>query len=293
MITVYKKIDHKIIEKELKVKVLTITLFKKTNPSEIYIANTQNKKYIIKKGLGESIEEEYINHKTIYKIYLENKDAAFFSIPKPYMINKKGNYFVMEYIENANNFQELILNKNFKLLNEIASSIGKSIYSYHQLATKYLTTRTNIFDHGTMQLVISSKHGNKIINLYKKIPNNSFCIIFKDFKATNILVDKYKNIYFIDFQKINYYASYYYDLARFIDTTKIFTFVKNPIYYLLKRKNISNIFANIINSYKKDINLNYLYIAQKIHQTEHIFMKKEKGHFLNSVILQLIYKLKI
>jgi len=272
----------------------SVFFLKKTNCSEILLIKLHNKKYILKRGLNESIEEEFLNHKKVYSIYKRNKENVSFIIPKVYSYNKKANFYIMEYIQSAMNLQEIIFNGNFKTMQQTFYNLGKAIKSYHSVMTNGIkSTKIPILEHGTVKTVLESEKGVEFKKNYNEFPKNSYCRIFKDFKSTNVLVNKDNKINLIDFQKIYYYAPFYYDLARFIDTIKVFTFVKSPLYYIVNRKKINRVLRYFIKGYGEKIEIKLLNNARKMHQEEHIYMKREKGEIINSIILKFIYKIGI
>lgn len=284
------KEELKEIEKKLGENILSCILLKKTDCSEIFLINSKENKYIIKKDRNnKDISEEFNNHKIICHIFKTHKKDIHFAIPEVYFLNKNSIFYVMEYINNAKNIQEIIFENNFKRLEKIFQNLGKALYCYHSNLTRFLRYKFSILEHGTIKSILASKYKNKFMREYNQLPKYSYRRILKDFKATNILVDKKNKIYFIDFQKIYYFAPFYYDLARFIDTTKSSTFINSPLYYLLNRRKIKFLFKEFIRNYKEEVDERLLNNARKIHQLEHVYMKRERGQFLNSIILKIIY----
>jgi len=70
----------------------------------------------------------------------------------------------------------------------------------------------------------------------EKIKQNTF--IIKDFKPQNVLLGENNEIFFIDFQYIDYYSTIYYDLAFFIEVMENFLFfygMKKPFIFNFSR----------------------------------------------------------
>ena len=284
------------IKRELNIESPAIRPIKSTGASDIFEISSVDKKYILKMGKYNSINEEFENHKRVYNIWIKNKVGINFFIPKPYFFNKEANYYVMEYVDKAGNLQDMILEQSPIKLENYFKKVGKMLYQYQELMTKYLNSeKHSILGHNTIQSILSSSKEKFYSKIFNKIDGGNNKIIFKDFKPANILIDKFGKLYLIDFQKIFYWAPFYYDLARFIDAVKVFTFFKSPFFYLYNRKKIHRLIIFFIKGYSQNqkIDFDILQKTHKLHQIEHVFMKKDKHQTISAWLLSLFYKLNI
>jgi len=273
-------------------KVISLELIKKTDSSMIYLLITnQDNKYALKmSNKKQDAGKEYKNHKIVFHIWQDNKDKLSFNIPSVHFYDKDYNYYVMEYVKNSTNLQELIFNSDTGRLKHIFHKIGKMQYDYHQIATSALKDkRRSLLEHNSVKTEVESNSGQHFLALYDSLPKDSYRFLLKDFKPTNVLIDEKDRIWLIDFQNINYYAPLYYDFARFIDTMKIFSFISSPFKYVLYRRRIACLIDIFIRSYGENISLAHINTARKIHQKEHIIMKKKKGQIPKMLLLKLLY----
>ncbi len=255
----------------------------------------KNENYIIKQSLNGSIIKDYKNHELVYQIWNRVKGDVDFIIPEPLFCDVDSKYYIMEFISDANNLQDIVLNDDSTNLEDSFNRIGKVLYQYHHFMTLHLLSKREEFEgHNTLKSVLTSRKKGIFINLMNHFDESMYSIIFKDFKPSNILIDLNDKIYLIDFQNIYYYAPFYYDLARFIDSLKVFTFFKSPMFYFLNRKRINRFIECFTKGYSESkIDIKLLNDARKIHQMEHIFMKKDKGHNMKAFILEIFYSVVI
>ena len=280
-------IEKDTIEKQLNERIDSFTLIKETSCSFLYHVKAQ-KQYILKKSKAKSISEQFNNHKKIYECWLSEKENLNFKIPEVYFLSNDEKYYVMEYISGAIDLLQLMFqNKNNAA--EIFKRAGESMNQYHTLTTKSLFGgKQSMLEHNTIKQLLDSKAADKARAILDSFSEDTCRIIFKDFTLSNMVLDDDGNIYLIDCQKIYYYAPLYYDLARFIDTGKVFALVKKPLFFLLNCGKINAILNSFLNGYNPELNRELLKKMQWLHRAEHIQMKANKNK-LDAVILKLIY----
>jgi len=280
-------LDKQQIEIKLDEKIEKVELIKETGLSFLYRI-TGEKKYILKESKNADISEEFYNHKKVYDCWAQNRQGLDFKIPQVYFLADDKKSYLMDYIEAACNLLESLQKKRPAIM-QIFQKAGLCVNQYHTLMTKALEgQRQSIFDHDSFAQIIQSKDGHKIKNHFNQFPDESFRTIFKDFSLSNVIVDKNNDIYFVDFQKIYYYAPFYYDLARFIDTGKVFSLAQKPLFFLVNFNKINKILNSFIDGYGAGVDKTHLKTMCYIHRKEHIQMKKNVSSF-DALILQIIY----
>lgn len=281
------RINTQQIEAQLGEAINTVSLLKETSCSFLYCVETK-RKYIWKTTRQKTIEKEFENHRKIYECRLKEKDKPGFRIPKTYFLSSDRKSYLMEYIEGGVNLLDVLL-QNRDETADVFKKTGRCLRQYHELATKCLyKEKEDILTHNTIRQLLAKRAGRNIKRCLDGFSQDSYRIIFKDFTLSNVVLDKSDNIYFLDFQNIHYYAPLYYDLARFIDTTKVFTLVRRPLFFLLNRRSVNLALENFLNGYDDTLDRTRLKRMQYLHRREHIQMKANKSK-LDSIILKLIY----
>jgi hypothetical protein len=281
--------ENEQIETKLGEKINTVTLIKETSCSFIYHIKT-NREYVLKKTKSETIEREFDNHEKMYGLWFAEKKNLSFRIPEIFFLNEDKKAYLMEYISDGKNLLEILLQKRIDTV-DVFYKTGACLNQYHGLATKYLAAdRQNINEHNTIKQLLNSRLKNKVTTCLDIFSTDTYRTIFKDFSPSNIVADNKGNIYFLDFQNLHYYAPFYYDLARFIDTTKAFTLVRKPIFYMRNFPSINKALNSFLDGYGVKIDNLLLKKMQYLHRKEHIRMKANKSN-LDATILRLIYNL--
>ncbi|MFA6495509.1 MAG: phosphotransferase [Patescibacteria group bacterium] len=274
-------------------KVLQLKLLRETDVSYLYLAELSNIKILAKQYKNISIKHEYENQLYIYTIINDHYQNKLFRVPRPFFFSESENFFTMEYIPDAKNFLDLLFILPLNQVQQLSQKVGLALYEYHVLLTKYLSQKKkSIYTGDSMQELFKTKKGSTIKKIIDKFPENTTSVIYRDFTPTNIMF-RNDEIYFIDFQTICYTGPFFYDLARFQDVTRIFSFLKHPFSYLYHRKTILMILDQIVQGYneKKYVDRNLLKMASFIHHKEHAIMKN-KNKF-NKYILKFLYLINI
>ena len=245
---------------------------------------------MLKKSKTRSIEEDFENHKKVYELWRREKENFGFKIPEIHFLSSDKKSYLMQYIAGAVNLLEVLLGGRDDT-DEIFSRAGKCVNQYHSFATKHLArNKEDMLVHNTVAQLLHGRKAHKIRRCLDGFDTDTYRIIFKDLTLSNIVLAESSDIYFLDFQKIYYYAPFYYDLARFIDTGKVFSLVRRPLFFLLNFSRINGALKNFLDGYGSEVDEAYLKRMQYMHRAEHIRMKANKSK-LDSMVLKLIYSI--
>ena len=280
-------IEKKAIEKQLNEKIGRVVLLKETSCSFLYHVRA-DKQYVLKKSKAESIEKEFENHKKVYELWQREKGNFGFKVPEIYFLSSDKKSYLMQYIKGGVNLLEVLF-RGRDDTNEIFGRVGRCVNQYHNFATEHLAeSREDMLVHDTVRQLLNGRRARKIRRCLDEFGDDTYRIIFKDFTFSNIVLAQSGDIYFLDFQNIYYYAPFYYDLARFVDTAKVFTLVRRPFFFLFNISRINCALKSFLNGYGDGIDQACLRRMQRVHRAEHIQMKANKNKF-DSIILTLIY----
>jgi len=276
-----------LVEKELHDKIELMVLLKQTSCSVLYYLKG-TKEYVLKNSRTKDINEEFNNHKEVYDCWFENRHTLEFRVPELYCLAADGSFYVMEYINDGLNLLDILLG-NRPDTQEIFRRAGLCLNQYHRLMTDCVADKKqSILSHDTVSQLLTVRKGERVRQCLASFPTESYRIIFKDFTPTNVVVDAENRIYFLDFQKIYYYAPFYYDLARLIDTAHVFALVRRPRYYLSNIGRIRRVLECFLEGYGEPVEAKWLAEMQWLHRAEHVQMKANKDKF-GSIVLRLIY----
>jgi len=277
--------EKQVIETRLGEKIDSVSLLGKTSCSFLYRLKG-SKEYVLKQSIKGDISHEFQNHQTIYDCWA--KESLDFRVPQVYFLSDRKDYYLMEYIDEAINLLEVMF-QNRSDRDDIFHRAGTCLSQYHALTTKYLIeNQKSIFLHNTVEQLLNSKYSEKMKRLIDKFDEQTYRIIFKDFTFSNLALDRSGQLYFIDFQNIYYYAPFYYDLARFIDTFKVFALVRKPVSFPFNCDRINVALESFLQGYDEKLDRQQLKTMQQFHRAEHIQMKVAKDK-LGALVLKLIY----
>ena len=275
------------IEKRLSEKITTFEHLKETSCSRLYRITGANE-YVAKETKSGSIAGEFEHHKLLYQLWIDEKASLDFIIPKVYFLSEDETFYVMEFVQCSFNMQS-ILNEKHTFAVDIFSKAGQCCNQLHQLLTKYMFEKKKKFSSCNLVLDIKG-HSAKKINRYLTDFNiDELCVIVEDLKPSNILIDDALNVYFIDFQHDYYSCSFYYDLARFTDTAKLFAFLKNPIYYVFHLRYINDALGSFLKGHQSNLNKDSLIKMRYVHRKLHVQRKFKAAGWLDAMVLRLIY----
>ncbi len=267
-------------------RISSISLFRETSCSLLFRVRA-GKEYVLKKAKRKNINHEFLNHKTIYHCWLDSKEKLDFKIPALFLQTADKKAYLMEYIDGVN-LLDMLLKNNDKAA-EVFKLVGKCLHQYHRLATRRLAEKKiDITEHPAVKKLLEGPKAEQLKNYLSLFKQDSYRILLKDFTPSNILVHKNNDIYLVDFQNIYYSAPLYYDLARFIDTTKVFTLVRRPLHFLLRHRRLTRILDGFLEGYGEKLDPAHLRAMQRFHRAEHILSKLDNEK-LDAMILKLIY----
>lgn len=262
-------------------------LLKETSLSNIYLL-TGRQKYVLKENKNGSIRTEYDNHQRIFDIWSRHKETAEFHVPKLYFLSDDESFYIMEYITEAIELKNVLPMQSEKAL-DIYNRTGRCLRQYHEMMTEEIVDhRMDIQNHPPIAQLIAGKNGKRLKEILSKFDAECYQIIFKDFTFSNVMVDTKNKVYLFDFQKIEYYAPFYYDLARFIDTLKVFTILEHPMFAIRRWPLIKKAAERFIEGYGKPMDQTLLQSMQSLHRKEHVSEKYRKG-LLKAMTLKLLY----
>lgn len=278
--------DFEDIAQRLGDKLEHAELLKETYGSKLYLLRGE-KEYVLKHSKGGSIAGEYRNHKCVYDIWA-GCDGVGFMIPEPYFLAGDESYYVMEHVKGAVGLREVLPKYGMESL-DIYKRVGSCLKDYHEMMTDNLHgDRVGIESHVTIAKLLKRNDGNRVREILGEFREDSYKVIFKDFTFSNVVLDEDGKIYFIDFQKIDFFAPFYYDLARFIDTLKVFTFTKHPLFWVSHVGLIKKTADSFLAGYSDKIDKELLAKMQSVHRQEHILTKSLQKP-LHGLILKCLY----
>jgi hypothetical protein len=262
-------------------------LLKDTYGSRLYLLKGE-KEYVLKLSKSVSLSGEYRNHQCVYDLW-SKCDGVGFAIPKPYFVGDDESYYVMEYVKAATGLPEILPKCGADSL-DIYRRVGSSLRDYHEMMTSnFGGDKIPIDSHVYIEELLSRGDGNGVREILGQFTEDSYRAIFKDFTFSNVVLDADGRIYFIDFQSIDFFGPFYYDLARFVDTFKVFTFTGHPLFYVGNVGLIKKTVESFLDGYNLGLDKSLLTKMRKVHQQEHI-LTKELQKPLHGLILKCLYK---
>ena len=275
------------VVRELGDRVAFGRMLKETYGSRLYQLMGE-KEYVLKQSKSVSLAGEFSNHKYAYDLWSKG-DGFGFAIPKPYFLADDESYYVMEYVKAATGLSDILPKCGAESL-AVYERVGSCLKEYHEMVTKdFSGDRIPIGKHVIIAKLLNRDEGNGVREILGQFAEDSYRAIFKDFTFSNVVLDADGRIYFIDFQKIDFFAPFYYDLARFIDTFKVFTFVRHPLFYVSNIGLINKTVDSFIDGYDSGLDKRLLAKMRKVHQQEHI-LTKDLQKPLHGLILKCLYK---
>ncbi len=280
------------IEKQIGENIHSYKLMSTTDCSRVYEIRSKHQSYVLKLGKhGENMHKDFMNHSMVYKSWLNKRNYLNFNIPEPFFSDIKENFYVMKYVERSKNIQSILhddILKDFTKLIDIFSRSGMALKEYHNLFPREMSFKKSFcrFDSNRLKEA-ETYEKNEITSLYESLPKDDFCYIHADFKPMNVLIDNKNRIWIIDFKEIFYFGSPYMDVARFIDSAKIFTFLHSPFTYLKKRMLLNELLTHFLYNY--DCNLNLKSLLASLKCNKYLYIKSKKKW--QSGIIKHIYNL--
>lgn len=280
--------DKKLIEQQLNEKFDSVILLAETRVSSIYVLDGKNK-YIFKHSKKKPLNNFFKNQKKIFNMWKKRKDSCDFRVPEPILLGPDGRFMVIEYVKGENLLTKLVKGQNNT--ESLFYKTGRSLKQYHTLATQaFADTKEHKENCEKIKDLLERTNTSFVANLVSEFPSDCTRALFRDFTPTNIMVSSNDNIFFLDINDIVYLGPFYYDLSRFIDTTKVFCLINNPLSIFTGYHNTKKAIKAFLSGYGEDVNRDLLKKMQFIHRKDHIRFKKETNLF-RGLILEILYKI--
>jgi hypothetical protein len=261
-------------------------LLTETYPSRIFVLHGQ-RDYLLKLTRTIPLGKQFANHKRIYDVWVDQKDSLGFRIPKPYLLGPDDDYIVMEYVNGDNLLNQVIQGRDDIV--DVYRRTGQSLRQYHTLATQAFRDMAEpLIQYGYLAELRLRRAGRHVVERLEAFSSDSQRVLFKDFTPANIAVTQAGDIYFLDLQDVFYAGPLYYDLSRFMDTTKVFSIVRNPLCLLRGYGRIRQALDAFIQGYGSEIDPEALTRMAYIHRQEQIYIKTTKT-WIRGLVLRLLF----
>lgn len=275
-----------VIEEFLGQTISRVSLLADTYPSWLYRLEA-DKSYVCKISKRQPLDCQYDNHWRLYQEWREKQSSFCFMIPKPYLLGPKGQFMLMEHVEGETLLGRLTTSRSDIL--GLFTKVGLSLRQFHRLVAVFKDEARDLSDCKSMANVIRKRGGTQIARCLDLVSPNQCGVIFRDFTPSNVMATTQEDLYFIDFPDVFYRGPYYYDLARFIDTTKVFGFIAKPLRFLRQPKKIQQAVEAFLTGYDPVFDLNCLKKMQHVQRMEHVHYKTQETR-VRGMILKLLYK---
>lgn len=275
-----------LIEQQLNDKFDSVKPLAETRVSSILVL-IGKQKYIFKLSKLKPLHNHFENHKKIFNLWAGKKALCDFRISEPVMLGPEGRFMVIEYVDGENLLTKLT--KDANNVDSLFERTGRGLKQYHALLTQEILDNIGGFDRcKKMTDFLWKKDDQEMLKHLSEFPSECERGIFRDFTPTNVIISQTDEIYFCDLQEAFYSGPLYYDIARFIDTTKVFNLIKTKSLFNRPKRAREAIDA-FLTGYGNDIELVLLRKMQAIHRKDHIRFKKATNPF-RGLILKILYK---
>ncbi len=274
------------IEQRLAERVESMHLLAETAPSRIYLVRA-DRQYVVKESKKGSIVQEYSHHKAIYECWLPRRDQLGFGIPRPYFLSDDRRFFMMEYIEGDNLLR--ILLQGTGDVQGLFRQTGQYLRQFHDMTTNHLALQTRpLTECDSIRKLLTGPQRPLLDTCLGAFSETTYRAIFKDFTPSNVVINQAGQVYFLDYHELGYYAPFYYDLARFVDTTRVFGLIRRLPYSAIGFHRVRQALACFIEGYGNEAEPALLKKMQIVHRREHVRMKLDYSLW-RGILLRLIY----
>lgn len=274
------------IEQRIDEPVVSMHLLAETAPSRIYLVRAGGH-YIVKESKKSDIEQEFGYHKAIYEYWLSERSQWEFGIPKPYFLSDDQQFFMMEYIEGDNLLR--ILLRGTGDVKGLFRQTGKYLRQFHDMTTAYLTHQTKpLTECETIKKLMAGSRRSRLKTCLEAFSDITSQAIFKDFTPSNVVISQTGRVYFLDYHDLGYCAPFYYDLARFVDTTRVFGLIRGLPNSVINFYRVRQALEGFLEGYGDDVESSLLKKMQIVHRKEHV-RKKLDVSLWRGVLLWLTY----
>ncbi len=276
----------RVIEEFLGQTITRVSLLADTFPSWLYRLDT-NKSYVCKITKRQPLAYQYDNHKRIYQEWNCKQSSLCFRIPEPYLLGPDGQFVLMEYVEGVNLLRFLTTSRSD--VSGLFEKVGLSLRQFHRLVAVFREDARDLQECKSIADVLVEPGGPEIAQRLNHVSPNQCGVIFRDFTPTNVLATTNEDLYFVDIPEVFYRGPYYYDLARFIDTTKVFGLTTKPWWFLRQPKCIQQAVEAFLKGFDPALDLGRLKEMQQVQRKEHVHYKTHETR-VRGMILELLYK---
>ncbi len=274
------------IEKRLGETIEESQLLTETHPSRIYHISGK-RQYILKETKRVALNHQFAIHKKVFQAWSDQKNTLAFSIPEPFLLGPDGRFMLMEYVDGDNLLKRLVSGQDN--IEELFRQAGRGLRQYHALVTQaFNDAKRDLSQYEYMAEVMAKPGGHVIRSRLGEFPSKCKRILFKDFSPSNVVVSRSGKIYFIDVQEAFYFGPFYYDLSRFIDTTKVFSIIRNPLCMLSGHHRVRRVVRAFLAGYGNEVDFDLLKKMQYVHRKEHVHIKM-KVTPLSAIVLKVLY----
>ncbi|MCF7973904.1 MAG: aminoglycoside phosphotransferase family protein [Phycisphaerae bacterium] len=278
--------DIKWIETRLSETIHEVRQLAETKPSSIFYLRGQ-RDYVLKRTKRVPLGREFESLQKVYDLWLTQKACLEFRVPKPYLLGPEGQFILMAYIDGETLLAKLIAEEEG--VETLFSRAGRGLKQYHDLMTDRMHDGAeDLSEYEYMADTLRQPGGSLMRERLGNFPPETRRVLFKDFTPANVMVSEAGHIYFVDIQEIFYTGSLYYDLARFIDTTKVFSIIKKPARALRGIHHIRRAVQAFLSGYGHEVDHGLLKRMQVIHQKEHVYIKNTVTP-MNALVLRTLY----
>jgi len=262
-------------------------LLAETYPSRLYCLQA-DRTYVLKVTKQVSLVNQYRSHQRIYERWLSQQETCSFGIPQPYLLDPEGRFILMEYVDGPHLIEWL---RRFPAAAvDLFSCAGQSLRQYQDLVDILRSEARDLKTHDSIRNVLRESCGTQIEQHLDRVVQNDRGAIFRDFTPTNVVVNAQRELYLIDIPDVLYQGPRYYDVARFVDTTKVFSLIDKPWISIFRYGHVHRAVQAFLEGYDPEINDSLLKDMQFVHRQEHILFKTRATR-LRGIILEGLYKL--
>ena len=274
------------IEERLDEKIDDIQVLADTKPSRLFELRGR-RRYVLKQTKRVPLHRQFSTQRRVFDLCRDQTEEMLFSVPEPYLLEPEGRFMLMEYVEG-----DTLLNRLCRRepgVEDLFHQVGAGLQQYHRLLTaRFNDVKTDLREYPFMAEVLATRHGPAIQARLARFPAESDRVLYKDITPANVVVSPSRRIYFVDVQEDFYGGPFYYDLARFVDTTLVFSIVRNPHRVWTCYPAARRAAAAFLAGYGQTVDETLLKSMQYVHRWEHVHIKRTATP-CRALVLKVLY----
>jgi len=274
------------IEERLDEKIDDIRVLADTKPSRLFELRGR-RRYVLKQTKRVPLHRQFSTQRRVFDLCREQTEEMLFSVPEPYLLGPEGRFMLMEYLEG-----DTLLNRLCRRepgVEDLFHQVGASLRQYHRVLTaRFNDVKTDLRAYPFMAEVLATRCGPAIEARLARFGAESERVLYKDITPANVVVSPSRRIYFVDVQEDFYGGPFYYDLARFVDTTLVFSIVRNPHRVWTAYPAARRAAAAFLAGYGNTVNETLLKSMQFVHRREHVHIKQTATP-RRALVLKVLY----